>query len=409
MKGSNIKLSDQRPFFSGLLLLFIIAHFGHHVVGAMLSPLMPLIRTELSLNYTQAGVVISAFSITNGISQLPAGWLADRYGVRLMTAISVSGVAVAGLLVGLSHTYTALVAFLVLAALFAGGYHPASATAISTIVHPEKRGRALGLHLIGGSSAFWVVPLIAAPIAVAWGWRGSYITLTIPVIVLGIVLYYLIGRQTRIAVQDLQPAVQSTLSAPSRIQWQKLVPFIVMSIATATLTQSVGAYYSLYLVDHFSLPAPTAAALVAITPAVGAFAAPLGGYLSDRFGSVPVLIVASLFAAPLLYTMNIVPNVVLFATLLLLMGVVNMTRMPASESYIVSNVSPHRRSTILGIYFFAGSEMSGLLIPVMGHLIDMRGFSAVFTIASTSLLIATVVCVILLWRARHSSSISRTG
>jgi len=409
VKRLNFKLADLRPLFSGLLPLFVIAHFGHHVVGAMLNPLMPLIRTELSLNYTQAGVVISAFSITSGISQLPAGWLADRCGVRLMIIISVSGVAIAGLLVGLSHTYTALIAFLVLAALFAGGYHPAAATAISTIVSPEKRGRALGLHLIGGSSAFWVVPLIAAPIAAAWGWRGPYVTLTIPVIILGIILYYLIGRQTRITAQNLPPAAQSTPSAQSRIKWQTLVPFLVISVATGTLTQSVGAYYSLYLVDHFGLPAPTAAALMSIAPAVGAFAAPLGGYLADRFGSMPVLIIASLFASPILYTMRIVPTVVLFAALLLLMGVVNMTRMPTSESYIVNNTPPHRRSTILGIYFFAGAETSGLVTPVMGYLIDTRGFNAVFTIASISLLVITVVCTILLWRTRRPLSTSGTG
>ena len=102
------------------------------MVGAMLNPFMPMIRDELSLNYTQAGVVISAFSITGGISQLPAGWLADHFGARLMIAISVSGVALAGLLVGLSHSYIALILFLVLAALFGGGYHPAAGKTISS-------------------------------------------------------------------------------------------------------------------------------------------------------------------------------------------------------------------------------------------------------------------------------------
>ena len=180
-----------------MLPLFLLAHFGHHIVGAMLRPLMPMIRTDLSLNYTQVGVVMSAFAITAGISQLPAGWLADRFGVRIMVIAGISGVALAGLLIGLSQGYWMLIICLVVAALLGGGYHPASAAAISSSVAPERRGRALGFHLVGGSSTFWLIPLIAAPIAAVWGWRSAYITLAIPAIILGIVLYILLGKRMR--------------------------------------------------------------------------------------------------------------------------------------------------------------------------------------------------------------------
>lgn len=374
----------------------------------MLNPLMPMIRTELGLNYTQAGVVISAFSVTSGISQLPAGWLADRFGARVMVLLSVTGVATAGLLVGLTRTYEALIAFLVLAALMGGGYHPSATAAISSFVPAERRGRALGLHLIGGSSTFWVVPLIAAPIAAAWSWRGPYISLTIPVMVLGIALYFLMGRQTRIAAPVVQPAAVQPDDPRARIAWSVLVPFLAMSIATGTLTQSVAAYYSLYLVDHFRMTAPSAALLMAIMPAVGAFAAPLGGYLADRFGSVPVLTVASLLAGPLLFVVGSAPVVAMFAAMLLVMGMVNMTRMPASESYIAGSVPAHRRATILGIYFFAGSEVSGLLTPFIGRLIDTRGFDTVFTVASSSLAFIAAVCAVFLWRAtRRPEGISK--
>jgi len=407
-RKSGIKLSALRPFFTGLLPLFLIAHFGHHVVGAMLNPFMPMIRDELSLNYTQAGVLISAFSITGGISQLPAGWLADRFGTRLMVIISVSGVALAGLLVGLSHSYLALITFLIIAALLGGGYHPAAANAISTIVSPERRGRALGLHLIGGSSAFWIVPLIAAPIASAWNWHVPFLVLTIPVIILGVVLYYLLGRRQLITKIALGSTVVGTKKESGRIEWRILVPFLVMSIATGTLTGSIAGYYSLYLVDHFGLLAPTAAALMAVTPAVGVLAAPLGGYLSDRFGGTSVMIDASLLAGPLLYTIKLVPNVAFFVFVLLLIGGMNMTRMPTSESFLVSNVPEHRRSTMLGIYFFAGAEMSGVLTPFVGKLIDTRGFDLVFTIASVSLFSIAIVCSFLIWRARRSIHEVRT-
>jgi MFS family permease len=364
---------------------------------------MPMIRTDLDLSYTEAGVVMSAFAITSGISQLPAGWLADRFGPRIMVALGVSGVAIAGLLIGLSQSYWTLIVFLVIAALLGGGYHPASATAISAVVPQERRGRALGLHLVGGSSSFWVVPLLAAPIALAWGWRGVYLTLSIPAIILGIVLYILIGRRTRVRDSECQTDDVEVPKAPDRIHWRQILPFIIISVTTGTMIQSASAYLSLYAVDHLGVAEATAAMLVAVTPAVGLVAAPLGGYLSDRFGGIPVIIIVSFVAGPLVYLLGLVPNVPALVAVMISIGFVSNTRMPTSEAYIVGNIPEHRRSTILGFYFFAGAEIAGLMTPVMGNLIDRLGFVKSFNIISASIASVAVVCSLLLWRNRASA------
>jgi len=391
-KGAVIRRPDFRLLFSGLLPLFVLAHFGHHVVGAMLRPLMPMIRTDLDLSYTEVGVVLSAFAITGGISQLPSGWLADRIGVRVVVAVGISGVALVGLLIGLSQGYWTLIVFLVLAALLGGGYHPASSAAISAVVPPERRGRALGLHVIGGSSAFWVVPLIAAPIAAIWGWRGAYITLTIPAIFLGIVLYILLGKRIRAGERDRETARVEVPAGPERVRWRQLAPVIVMSVATGTMIQSTGAYLALYAVDHFSVAEATAAMLVAITPAVGLVAAPMGGYVSDRVGRVPVLLVVSFAAIPLIYLLGVVPNIAALVAVMVAIGLLSNTRMPVSEAYIAGRTPERRRSTVLGIYFFAGAEVAGLLTPVVGNLIDRLGFYSSFMIISITLAVIVVAC-----------------
>lgn len=63
---------------------------------------MPFIRDEFSLDYTQAGWILSAFTLAYGLSHLPAGWLSDRLGPRLMIAIGISGVAFFAILTGLA-------------------------------------------------------------------------------------------------------------------------------------------------------------------------------------------------------------------------------------------------------------------------------------------------------------------
>ncbi|MFC1897217.1 MFS transporter [Chloroflexota bacterium] len=395
-----IKKPNLRLYISGLLPLFFLAHFGHHVVGAMLRPLMPMIRTEFGLSYTRAGVLMSAFSISGGISQLPSGWLADRFGPRLMVLLSVTGVAIAGLLIGLSHSYVALVVFLVLAALLGGGYHPASAAAISSIIPPEHRGRALGVHSTSGISAFWVIPLIIAPIAVAWGWRGSYLTLTIPTIILGILLYILIGKRTQTHINKSQEVDSKVNATSAQIYWRQLAPFIIMSVTAGTILQSAASYLSLYAVDNLGIAETEAAMLMAITPAVSLFAAPLGGYFSDRFGSIPVLLAVSFSSIPLIYLLGLTPNVAVLAVLMFAIGITSSSRMPTSESYITGNTPIRRRATVLGLYYFASTEVSGLLTPVMGILIDRWGFYSSFTAASAVMGVIVGICSVFMWRHR---------
>ena len=79
-----------------------MAHFAHHLLTALPVPLLPFIRADFNLGYAEAGLVVSAFSLAYGVGQLPAGWLADRIGARTLLFIGIFGVAVAGVLVGLS-------------------------------------------------------------------------------------------------------------------------------------------------------------------------------------------------------------------------------------------------------------------------------------------------------------------
>ena len=410
-QGIGAFLWKFRLLFSGLLPLFMVSHFGHHVVGAMLNPLLPMIRTDLNLNYTSAGILVSVFSITGGIAQLPAGWLADRIGARPMILVSVSGVAIGGLLIGLSHSYGMLLVLLGITALASGGYHPAAATAISLMTPPEKRGRALGLHLIGGTSSFWVVLLLVAPMAAAWTWRSPFIILSIPIIALGFVMFYLMGKRmkTKEAVAANAAGKVSDESGPVQIRWPVFLPFLILTVGTGMITQSVGAYYSLYATDKLGVAAAAVVLLMAISPFVGVFVAPTGGYLSDRFGAAPVVMLSALVAGPLLFAMSKVPNVWIFAVLLGLLGIVNMARAPSSEAYFVTHIPARRRATILGIYFFAGMELAGVMTPLAGRMIDSYGFGPVLTGAAVAQVVLAIVCSIFLFTNQYRTKAAQSA
>lgn len=400
------KLLSTRPklglSLSGLLPLFILAHFGHHLLNALPIPLLPFIREEFALDYTQAGLILSAFNITYGISQLPAGWLADRIGARLIIAIGICGVAFCGLLLGLSTTYFMMIIFIIIMGILGGGYHPTSPSLIFTFVKPKNRGRALGLHMIGGSASYFLAPLIAATIAASWGWRASFITLAIPTILFGIAFYFILGKRLGTGADALRNSHPSQILP--RLNWRHLAPFILLITSTVAIILSVIPYIPLYIVDHFKMEKETAAVIIAVVYSAGLWAGPLGGYLSDHVGRRPVILTACFMSGLAIYLLNLIPFGLGFGLLLLFIGMIVYTIEPAAQAYIISQTSERYRSSILGIYFSAGLIGSGIIIPLIGYLITNFGFFTSFTIISAALLVIALSYSLWLWGSRGYQS-----
>ena len=389
-----------RSLFTGLVPLFVLAHFSHHILTSLTVPLLPFIRNDFVLDYTQSGMVVSAFSLAYGIGQLPAGWLADRISARAVITIGISGVALAGFFIGLSQTFIMIIIALALLGLTGGGYHPAAPPIISASVEPKKRGRALGLHLIGGSASYFLAPLIAASIAVAWGWRGPFVVLAVPAIVFGIVFYILLGQWTRTDKTERKIDSSHTQVPATPFRWRRLAVFIFLSTLTGAIISSTTSFIPLFLVDHHGVAEATAAATMAIMYSGGLWVSPLGGYLSDRVGTMPLVLTVCFISGPIIFLWNLAPYGLGTGAILVLLGIVVYARMPASEAYIISQASERNRSKILGIYYLGMFEGGGILTPVMGYLIDHLGFYYSFTIASIVVVLVTLVCSIWLWGSR---------
>jgi MFS family permease len=380
-----------------MIPLFILGHFSHHVLVAITIPLIPFIRSTFGLDYTQSGLVVSAFTLAYGIGQLPAGWLADRIEPRKLLTTGISGVALAGILVGLTQTYLLMLVFLVLMGFLAGGYHPTAPPLISATVPPEHLGRALGMHNIGGGASHFVTPLIAVAVANAWGWRSAYLAMAIPTFIFGILFYLRLGQlnarkeATRGGVDRKGDAAASRPDSMRRV-----AIFLVFSTFTSATITSIVAFVPLLMVDYFLVSKETAAMVLSVIYVAVFWASPLGGYLSDRLGSMRVTLAVCFTAGPVIALLTVLPYGWSIFVLLILIGTVIFARMSASESFFISKTPPGRRSTVLGIYFFSGMEGGGVLTPLVGYMIDNLGFRAAFTISGASLFLVTLICAFLL-------------
>jgi len=379
----------------------VLAHFVHHVITALPVPLSPFIRDEFNLSNAGTLLIYSVFSWSYAVAQIPAGWLADRIGTRILLIVGISGLAVAGILIGISQTYTMLLVFMVLMGILGGGYHPSAAPMVSTAVSPEDRGRALGFHEIGASASFLVAPMVAAGIATAWGWRVSYIGLSVPILIFGIIIAIYVNRGARAAggASDVSDAYNE--SARPGVNYLRLVMFLVLSIFTGGVVSSVTALMPLYVVDNFQASEFAGSVYFTVFASAGLWSSPLGGYISDRLGRVPLIITLCLVSGGAVYLMKVAPIGIGIGAVMLVLGITTFMRMPVSEAYIIGETTGRNRSFVYGFYYSTMTGTGAVFAPIMGYLSEHYGYANSFTWASIAIIAMTLLCSFFLRGSRN--------
>ncbi|MCX7912701.1 MAG: MFS transporter [Dehalococcoidales bacterium] len=387
-----------------------MAHFGHHLLTALPSPLLPAIRSTLGLSLPQSAWVTTSFALAGGAGQLPAGWFADRLSPALMITLGTLGVAVGGILVGISTNYIMLLIFLILMGILTGGYHPASTPLILSSVDPEKRGRALGLHLLGGNSSFFVAPLIAGGVMSLWpamSWRGPFLVLAVPTAIFGLAFYiYLTRRGGMTHVQRARErAVEDKPPQPG--YKRRLIAYMIMMVLGGGAGMSVNAFLSIYMTDVMmqdlprTVSEPRAAMLMSILYLPGVFGGTiLGGWISDRIGTVRVIIATSIISGLVIFGIRGATMGIGFYLLLFLMGLNMAIRMPVTEVFIMGQSPPRYRATIYGIYYFTMQYTGAIFAPIMGDLIERYGFNSMFLFSAYAVTAISVVTSFFIWDAK---------
>jgi ACS family hexuronate transporter-like MFS transporter len=156
-----------------VLALIMGVQTAANLAAIGLPSLAPLIRVDLSLSRQEAGSFISAFYVGGVLTSLPAGWLADRVGVRwtllggqLLTAASFALMMVA-------PGFSLLVVAVVLAGLSFGAVNPTSTKGVLLWFPARSRATVVGIKQagfpLGGALGALLLPRLAGPL----GWRGA--------------------------------------------------------------------------------------------------------------------------------------------------------------------------------------------------------------------------------------------
>lgn len=186
---------------------------------------------------------------------------------------------------------------------------------------------------------------------------GPNISISLPVILIGLIIYSLLGRhlaagQAAARENELQektaPADTGSGTAAGSLRHGPLLPFLVLSVLCGAIIMTPMALLPLLLADKFGATQVAVGLFLSLVALGGLITSPLAGYLSDRMGSERVMIGMVLVGVPLIILLNNISCGVFFGALLLGIGMVTTARIPIAESFLITNAPLRYRSRILG-------------------------------------------------------------
>ena len=382
--GALKKALDQ--WGGGTSLFFSYTHLSHDMTTGLLIALLPFIRQDMDLNYFQAGLLVSAYSVTSGFSQIFGGWVGDRIRRRWISiTFGLLGVGLSGFAAGLMPSYNTLLIAMVFMGIFAGFYHPSAVPALSSLFE-DRRGKAIGLHMIGGSIGFGIGPFIGTAIAATLNWHMAFTILCLPALIAGLWVALWLRKIEPAAPGSVRgenaPGGGKTVTVPGgptlRQVLKSVAPVVILVVIVTFTSGSLLPFLPLYLVDHHGLTTTMASVWTSNVRSAGIVGSLLGGWLSDRWGNKRTVLVSLIAIGPVMLLFTTLNYFAALAVVMMAIGILWTMRETAVQAYLMSKTPLNLHGIVFGLYFGIGMQGQSLLQPVYGGLMDMAGIADIF-------------------------------
>ncbi|HEY3576484.1 MAG TPA: MFS transporter [Gaiellaceae bacterium] len=382
-------MTSQRAAVTNLLLA-TFAFALCFTAWSLIAPFAKTFKHDLGLDYTEALLLTAIPVVLGSLLRVPLGIATDRYGGRLVFTLLLAFSALPAVLFGYAHAYWALLCVGFLLGV-AGASFAVGVPFVAGWFSRERQGFALGIYgtgNIGTAVAFFGAP----PVSNHWG-QVTVGWVTGAALLAGAALFFLLARD---APSGGAPA---DYGAVLRGGW-RLYRLAFFYFITFGGFVAMGFLLPTLLQDWFGYSKSTAAARAAGFIIAATVARPVGGWIADRIGAVPVLVLA--FAgiaidAAVLATLAPVPRIVPVSIACLTLGCF-LGAGSGAVFKIVPGEFPDNPGAAAGVVGAAGG-LGGFFPPIyVGVVKDAEG---TYTYGFVGLLVFVIGCLLLaVWLLR---------
>lgn len=388
------------------ILLVSLAHLSCDINGGALPAALPYVRAAHGLDYQAAGGLIFAYSCLSSLLQPLLGFLSDKHQkpwfIPLGVILAGFGLAIMGFM---TH-YWAIFAGIAISGVGSAFFHPEAAR-FANGASGRNKGTGMSFFSIGGNSGFIAGPLLVTVFVGAFGLHGMSVfailasctafLLIAKIKALPIQKNSAIGlREAEFSAQDPQNAEAEELSAKNasgnsgKNNWPEFCRLMGAIIARAIIFTGCNTFIPLYWVSALGETKASGAIALVVFGIFGVGCNILGGFLTDRFGSVKIIRIAFLLMFPVLILFALADKTYLAWLILPFLGLV--LYLPFSAQVVLGQkLLAKNIGFASGVTLGLATTLGGIAQPILGWLADVFGLSAIFFCLAALSLIASAL------------------
>ncbi|MGE7917615.1 MFS transporter [Viridibacillus sp. NPDC093762] len=333
------------------------------------------ITQDLHLSASATGMLLSSFFAGYAIMQLPAGWLADRFGPRRVLLAAVVVWSIFTVLTGAAWSLASMLVIRFFFGIGEGGFQPACGKTITLLYPKDAQARAMSIVLSSSGLMSLIIPIASIAMLTTIGWRMMFVIMGVAGAIVAVLYWYFIRTPERneedteisIAASREQGVFRSLLKTP--LVWS----LFVASYSLYAVNWGLATWLPTYLVKVRGMDLISLGWIQTIPAIAMLLGMLLSGYILDKLPKGTERIVGSICCVCigiLLYLMYSATSVTIFVTyqtivvlvlslLLLLLPAIMMKRLPSSVM-----------GTAGGLVN-TGGQLAGFITPMaIGFIVD---------------------------------------
>jgi MFS family permease len=325
-----------------------------------------------------------------GLLSLPQGWLAQRFGRKILMTGFFLGTGCGLIAAGLAHSPVMLAVSLAFAGAFAAIYHPIGTTMLVEAAG-DKPGRSIGANGVFGNLGVALAPVVTAFLANVAGWRAAFIVPGLLCAAVG-----LVWMRTPLAHAAAHAGKRPFPLIPRHMVRRAVLVLMLIATSSGLVFNAFTLLLPKLLQERLAenaglLPLVGAAAfLVTLCGALTQFSV---GRMIDRNTLKKVFLPISLVLAPAMLALSFAQGWLVLP----LAGAVAASifgQVTVNETMAARYISPELRARIYSIRFFVGFLGAAAAAPVVSILYERTGSVAAVTMLLAAFSVVTLGCAL---------------
>ncbi|CAN7621310.1 MFS transporter [Duganella sp. LjRoot269] len=360
-----------------------LAHGTSHFYHVIMAALIPWLKPEFHLSYSELGLLMTVFFVVSGIGQALAGFVVDRFSARavLFGGISLLGLSV--VLLSSAHSYVQLMLGALLAGCGNSVFHPADYTLLNQRVSKARLAHGFSVHGISGNIGWAVSPLFLTYVAARTDWRTALLCAALlPLSVLALLVWNRHALRPEAAAEVAASSAASGKTSGTlgflrlRVVWMCFAFFLISAVALA----GIQTFAATSLVSLYGMSLAWATAAYTSYMVASAFGMLYGGFLGAGSRHHDRIIIVAFGTAAVLALILAAAVVPAWAAVMLmaLIGLVTGISGPSRDLMIRGAAPANATGRVFGVVY-SGLDSGLALGPLLfGALMDANHPAGVF-------------------------------